>query len=146
MWRLWGRILFLNLFQLLEATHIPWLRAPSSNFKDKRVDQVFLLRNYSLTHKDLCGYTGPTQITQKSSPTSVRDLGSPVLCNLTSSHILETGTSASLGREYFSAFRDLCGPFQQNRLQFQTLKCWGLRVSPRWKPPRSWRLMGPMSC
>lgn len=42
-----GKHPFSYLFQLLEATHIPWLIAPSSTFTAK-TDQVFLPRNHSV--------------------------------------------------------------------------------------------------
>ena len=63
--------MLLSLFQLLEAAHIPWLKAPSSIVKVSNTASLLcchfsfsdsLLLPPSSTCKDPCDYLGPRQI------------------------------------------------------------------------------------
>ena len=71
------------LFQLLEATYIPWLVAPSYTFKASHVASSLLsnlcfhlhvffltLSLLPLSNKAPCDYTGPIQIIQANLPIS----------------------------------------------------------------------------
>lgn len=80
-WRVQGRLCFLSLLRLLEAAHVPRLTAPSrppaqhlqissSSSASGATSPSLPPTLLPLACKDPCAYVGPTQIIQRSLPTS----------------------------------------------------------------------------